>query len=57
MSLKEAIIYLGISIKWAQVLDRIFHPKKKKKSYTLENKHKHKCHMNIYDLYVDSFCI
>jgi len=56
MSLKETIIYLEISIKWAQVLDRIFH---KKKSYTLENKykHKHKHHMNIYELYVASFCI
>lgn len=28
-----------------------------KKSYTLENKHKHKHNMNIYELYVDSFCI
>jgi hypothetical protein len=27
MSLKETIIYLGISIIWAQVLDKIFHKK------------------------------
>lgn len=32
MSLKEIIICFEISIKWAQVIDRIFHPKKKKKN-------------------------